>query len=150
MSKLYEAYTQLKKTDSKTIYLFKSGIFFIALNEDAELLSNLFDLKINNLTTTVVKAGFPCNSYEKYCKLFKTHNLTVKIVDMESFTKRNFKEYSQSQSLVEIIDKLNKVDPNNLSITEAYKFIEDLKEKVIKIWKEKEIYIQKYANSKTY
>ena len=130
MSKLYDAYTELKKQDKKTIYLFKSGIFFIALNEDAHLLSNLFALKLGNLNDTVVKAGFPRASYEKYFNLFKSHNLAVKVVDVDDSKAFQFKEYTQSQSIAEIIDDLNKVDTDNLSITEAYKFIEDLKAKV--------------------
>ena len=133
LSKLYDAYTELKKKDAKTIYLFKSGIFFISLNEDAHLLSNLFDLKIGNLNDTVVKAGFPCASYEKYSNLFKSHNLIVKVVDVDDSKSFNFKDYTQSQSMVELIDDINKIDVDNLSITEAYQFIEDLKRKVMEI-----------------
>ena len=133
MSKLYDAYVQLKKEDSKPIYLFKGGLFFIALNEDAQKLSSLFELKLTKLNQTVVKSGFPCESYEKYAKLFKSYNLPVKLVDIDNARKINFVEYSQSQSVIEIIDELNNVDPDNLSISEAYKFIENLKEKVLKI-----------------
>ena len=98
MSKLYNAYTQLKKQDSKTIYLFKSGIFFIALNEDAHLLSNLFELKLGKLNDSVVKAGFPCSSYDKYENMFKSRNLNVQIVNVEEQKYTKFKEYTKNKN----------------------------------------------------
>lgn len=45
MSKLYSLYEELKKEDCKTIYFFKSGIFYIALASDAVYISNKFNLK---------------------------------------------------------------------------------------------------------
>lgn len=36
MSKLYNSYLELKEKDSNFIYLFKNGVFFIALYEDAK------------------------------------------------------------------------------------------------------------------
>lgn len=76
-------YIELKQQNSKTIYLFKNGIFFIALNEDAYSLSNIFNFKISNFTPTIVKCGFPCSSFEKYEKLFNACNLEVKIIETE-------------------------------------------------------------------
>lgn len=35
MSKLYEVYKKLKNDYSDTVYLFRSGIFYIALDADA-------------------------------------------------------------------------------------------------------------------
>ena len=52
MSKLYERYNYLKRMEANgehTLYLFKSGIFFIFLQEDAKIASNLFHLKITQL-----------------------------------------------------------------------------------------------------
>lgn len=41
MSKLYNSYLELKEKNSNFIYLFKNGVFFIALDEDAIKLSNI-------------------------------------------------------------------------------------------------------------
>lgn len=49
MSKLYDKFSSLKNSNKDTLYLFKSGIFFIALNEDATKLSEIFGFKITNL-----------------------------------------------------------------------------------------------------
>ena len=133
MSKLYNTYRVLKKQDSQTIYLFKSGIFFLALDKDAYTLSNIFHFKLGNLTDTIVKCGFPCSSFDKYSNLFKAHNLGFKIIEVENNTAYNFNEYRQNQSIVELLECISSVDINNLSITEAYQWIEDVKNKVIHI-----------------
>lgn len=130
MSKLYNNYLALKKQDSKTIYLFKSGIFFLALDKDAYTLSDIFHFKLGNLTDTVVKCGFPCSSFDKYSNLFKIHNLDFKVIELENNTIYNFNEYKQNQSIVELLELISSVDVNNLSITEAYQWIEDIKNKV--------------------
>ena len=49
MSKLANLYKILKNKDSSTLYLLKSGIFYIALDEDALTLSDLFNFKLTDL-----------------------------------------------------------------------------------------------------
>ena len=46
MSKLFDIYKNLKQEDSKTLFLFKSGIFYIFLDEDAKIINNLLDLNL--------------------------------------------------------------------------------------------------------
>lgn len=133
MSKLYNTYLELKKQDSQTIYLFKSGIFFVSIDKDAITLSNIFNFKLGNLTDSVVKCSFPCSSLNKYSNLFKIHNLSTKIIDLNNDVLYKFSEYKQNQDIVELLEFINSVDINNLSITEAYKFIEDLKDIANKI-----------------
>ena len=70
MSKLYNTYLALKKQDSQTIYLFKSGIFFIAIDDDARTLSNAFDFKLSNLNNDILK----CHPQELSCKLMWQEN----------------------------------------------------------------------------
>ena len=66
MSRLYSIYESLKRKDNKTIYLFKSGVFYLALSDDAIYLSNKFNLKLTNLNDSIVKCGFPISSIDKY------------------------------------------------------------------------------------
>lgn len=125
MSKLIETYNVLKNEDSETLYLFKSGIFFIALLEDAKILERKFGFKLTNLNEKTVKCGFPTASLEKYSKLFINNGLKFKIIE-------NHKKYSPSDYLLNenantILEKINKVDIDNLSVSEAYSFIENLK-----------------------
>lgn len=133
MSKLYNTYLELKKQDEEIIYLFKSGIFFIALDNDAYTLSRIFNFKITNLTDTVVKCGFPCSSFNKYSKLFVLHHLKVKIIELDNKVIYQFKDYVQTTKITELLNDIKSVDINTLSIQEAYQFIENLKDKVNKI-----------------
>lgn len=126
MSKLYDIYENLKKKDKDTVYLFKSGIFYIALDSDARKLSNIFNFKLSNLNDSVIKCGFPSNSLNKYLNLFRMHNIPVEII--EDNTIYSLKEYSQSSNLQNIISYIKKADIENFSISESYSFIEKLKE----------------------
>lgn len=133
MSKLYNTYIELKKENPETIYLFKSGIFFLAIDDDAYVLSKIFNLKIGKLTNNVVKCGFPCSSLNKYTTLFKAHNLHIKIIETNKNIIYSFTEYLQDRSIIELLELINSVDINNLSILEAYSFIENLKNRVYDI-----------------
>lgn len=126
MSKLYNIYENLKKKNENTIYLFKSGIFYIALDNDAKKLSNLFNFKLSNLNDSILKCGFPSNSLDKYLGLFKIHNLPVEII--EDNTIYSLKEYTQNSNLQDIITYIKKADIESFSISEAYSFIEKLQE----------------------
>ena len=126
MSKLYDIYENLKKKDKDTVYLFKSGIFYIDLDNDARKLSNIFNFKLSNLNDSVIKCGFPSNSLNKYLNLFRMHNIPVELI--EDNTIYSLKEYSQSSNLQNIISYIKKADIESFSISEAYSFIEKLKE----------------------
>ena len=62
MSKLFKEFEKRKQENQNKLYLFKSGIFYISLNEDAKKLSELFNFKITQLNDTVKKAGFPAKN----------------------------------------------------------------------------------------
>ena len=81
MSKLYERYLKLKKQDSSVLYLFKNGIFYIFLEEDAKKMSSLLNLKLTNLNESVLKCGFPVNNLAKYSSLIQSNGYQVHIVE---------------------------------------------------------------------
>lgn len=130
MSKLYNTYLELKKQNKETIYLFKSGIFYIALADDATTLSNLFKFKLSNLTDTIIKCGFPCSSINKYLNLFKTYNLKIKIIESEKNTILSLTEFQLNENIEDLLKFINNININDLSITQAYQILEELKEKV--------------------
>lgn len=133
MSKLFNIYLNEKKNNENIILLFKSGIFYIAIDKDATVLSQLLDLKLTNLNDTVKKCGFPCSSLNKYLKLFELHNLNVKLIEIDKNISYTIPEYTENKLIQDLLEQINNVNVDNLSISEAYKFIEDLKEKVINI-----------------
>ena len=49
MSKLYKKYNELKSTNNNQLYLFKSGMFLIFLDNDAKLVSKELNLKLTKL-----------------------------------------------------------------------------------------------------
>lgn len=133
MSKLYSLYKNLKEKDSKIIYLFKSGIFYIALSDDAIYLSNRFNFKLTKLNDSVVKCGFPISSVDKYIKTFTNENVNFKIIDTSSNKIYLPQDFILNSDISNIINKIISVDTKQLSISEAYQFIEDLKEQTDKL-----------------
>lgn len=129
MSKLYNLYQNLKNENNEIIYLFKSGIFYIALSDDAIFLSNKFNLKLTNLNNCIVKCGFPISSEEKYINLLKANNIDFKLIDISSNTIYSLKEYELNSNILDLITLINSVDCEHLSISEAYHFIDTIKEK---------------------
>ena len=117
MSKLYSKYLSLKKENDSTIYLFKSGIFYLFIEDDAKTMSPLLQLKLSNLSPTVFKCGFPVTSLEKYLPLLEKIGKKVEIVDLEKNLVLPPKEF---------ILYLSSQDSNTLSIKEAYEFIDEI------------------------
>ena len=54
MSKLYNKYLELKSKDDTYLYLFKSGMFYIFLDEDAKIVSEKLNLKLTNFNDSVL------------------------------------------------------------------------------------------------
>ena len=75
MSKLYDAYKYCKKNNNeeRTLFLFKAGIFYLFLDEDAKIASNILNLKLTYLNDTVLKCGFPTSALNKYSILLAHH-----------------------------------------------------------------------------
>ena len=100
--------------DKKKIYLFKSGIFYIALSKDAEFLSKKYSLNLTRFNDEVKKCGFPIKSLSKYLKIFDNDNVKYEIV----------KEPSKD----EIIKVLEKVNIDDISPLESLNILNKLKE----------------------
>ncbi len=124
MSKLVETYSKLKEDNPNTILLFKQGIFFIVLADDAQKLSNSFGFKLTYLNSETLKCGFPCSNIDKYLNKFNNMNLEIRIIDSNTLYRPN--EYS-------INNNIKKINVDTLSISESYEFIEELQKEVNKI-----------------
>lgn len=134
MSKLLTTYTNLKKQDNETFYLFKIGLFYNFINEDASTMSNLLHLKITNLSPAIIKCGFPNNSFDKYMKILLSLPYKIKIIDsLENNTLFELKNFETNKKIKEFIFKISEIDVNNISITEAYSLLEDLQEEAQKL-----------------
>lgn len=127
MSKLSKIYQIFKKQDEDTVYMFKLGIFYIFLDTDAIKIGNLLNLKITQLNNEIVKCGFPVSAYDKYSNLLKLNNVKFNVID-------NINDVTDNTNFKKFLSKIRKVDVNHLSVSEAYKFIEDIKEESMKIY----------------
>ena len=129
MSKLYEKYKTLKQEKSSQIlYLFRYGIFFIFLEDDARLVSQALGLKLGKLNDTVVKCGFPINSLDKYTVLLKNMGYTIEIIDNHTTSCFSSTNYLQNEQLEKLMQDVIKVDINTLSVREAYELLHKIQQ----------------------
>lgn len=115
---MYDKYLSLKNNDSSKIYMFKSGIFYIFLEDDAIDINKLVGLKITSFGNKIIKCGFPINSYDKYMNIFNRLNLNIEeVLDNEV----------SCENIDYILNRLKKIDINSLSPMEAFEIIKELK-----------------------
>lgn len=117
MSRLYKRYKNLKNKED-IIYLFKVGMFYVILDDDAKIISKLLNLKLIPLNNEVNKCGFPINSLEKYEKILKENKVKYKIIE----------DYEENKDLNKFINKIKKYDIDNITGIKALELISELKE----------------------
>lgn len=133
MSKLVNCYKNLKSNDSSSLYLFKSGVFYIFLDEDAKIISNLLHLKLTNLNSEIQKCGFPANSLEKYLALLKLIPYEVKIIDNTDSVSYTPKQFSINKEILDFLSDISILNVETLSVSQAFNFLSSIKEKAIKL-----------------
>lgn len=121
MSKLYLEYLNRKNIDSNKYYLFKSGMFYIFLDEDAKKINQITPLNITNLNNEIVKCGFPENSFDKYLNIFNNLGLDVEVID-HSLSKNKSKDNSQK-----VINHIKKLKIDTLTSVKALNILSELK-----------------------
>ena len=117
MSKLYNRYKTLKNKKN-IIYIFKVGMFYVILDDDAKILSELLNLKLIPLNSEVNKCGFPINSLKKYVKILKDNKIKYKIIE----------DYEENKDLNQFLNKIKKYDIDNMTGIKALELIYELKE----------------------
>lgn len=121
MSKLLNQYIELKKKDNEKIYIFKVGIFYNILNEDARIVSNKIGLKLTDLSPEIVKCGFPISKLEKYTHLLESHNLKFEVIS-------NLTPSNQYTSYESIIKKIKNIDLDNTTCKEAFDILYNIQQ----------------------
>ena len=117
MSKLYNRYKTLKNKED-IVYIFKVGMFYVILDDDAKILSKLLNLKLIPLNSEVNKCGFPINSLKKYEKILKDNKIKYKIIE----------DYEENKDLNQFLNKIKKYDIDNMTGIKALELIYELKE----------------------
>ena len=120
MSKLYSKYLEQKALNPNILYLFKSGIFYMALNDDANRLSDALSLRVTNITDKIYKCCFPVSKSDYYFKTLESLNINYKIIDPSQNVVLNYAEYKDNEKFNSIITNLIKLDLNKTSFQDAY------------------------------
>lgn len=120
MSKLYSKYLEQKALNPNILYLFKSGIFYMALNDDANRLSDALSLRVTNITDKIYKCCFPVSKSDFYFKTLESLNIDYKIIDPSQNVVLNYAEYKDNEKFNSIITNLIKLDLNKTSFQDAY------------------------------
>lgn len=123
MSKLQKLYDELKEKDSNKIYIFKVGIFYNILNEDARVVSNKIGLKLTDLGPDIIKCGFPIAKLEKYKHLLSSQGLDFEVVPNQASSNQNV-------SYDSIINKIKNIDMNNTTFKEAFDILYNIQQKL--------------------
>lgn len=121
MSKLYNKYLELKESNNNSFYLFKAGMFYIFLDDDAKVISQKLNLKLTNFNDTILKCGFPVQSLTKYTDVLKENNIDYKIIDGEIITSK--KQYIENQNIQNYLEQIKKTDINKLTPIKAFELI---------------------------
>lgn len=128
MGKFSEIYKMLKKEDSQKIYLFKMGIFYNFMNEDASQINKLLGLQITPFGDDI-KCGFPANNLNKYIMLLDNHNVNYKIIDNDVDAK-NKKDYLHDIACINVIKEIEKINLNNITPIQAYEKLYEFQNKI--------------------
>ncbi len=123
MSKLLKQYEDLKKKNSEKIYIFKVGIFYNILNEDARIVSNAIGLKLTDLGPDIIKCGFPIAKLEKYTQLLKSKGLKFEIVSTLAPSNQNI-------SYDSIIKQIKNINLDNTTCKEAFDILYNIQQKL--------------------
>lgn len=129
MNKIYNQYVKLKEKDSKKVYLFKSGIFYISIDQDALVLSKICGFKLVNFNEKVKKCGFPVSQLAKYISILESNNVNFEIVDNFCVV-GDLSEYIDSIVISEVIDTIATIDFNDISFKESFEILYKLNTKI--------------------
>lgn len=129
MSKILKQYKELKEKDASSIYIFRIGIFYNILNEDAKIINEKLGLKITSLSPEIIKCGFPISSLEKYTR--KLDNLQLKYMVIDDLPKdTNIVDYSNNIEIKKILKKIIEIDMNNTTFQQSFNILLDIQKKL--------------------
>lgn len=135
-SKLYKTYITLKIKNPYNKYLFKSGIFYIFLDEDAKELHKILNLKLSQLNSQIVKCGFPVKSITKYMRILKENGYSIEIIDFEKKSILNYTTLMENNKIAKLLEQIANTDVDSLSISKSFDLLKNFKQESEKILKQ--------------
>lgn len=134
MSKLYKSYEKLKEKEPEKMYIMKSGMFYICLDEDAKKLSEIFGFKITKLNENVIKSGFPTTRLSYYIEQLAKRKIPFEIVDNDYSKIENYEDYMNNNKIKNIVKTIKDIDLDNISFRESYEILTNIKNELEKIY----------------
>ena len=135
MSKLLKQYENLKKENKDTIYLFRVGIFYNIINQDAKIVNEQLGLKITDLVPNIYKCGFTVNQLEKYKRIFEEKKINYTVIDNFSNSSITTNDYLNNIELKKVVNKILEIDFNNTTFQQSFNLLLDIQEKLKNIYK---------------
>ena len=129
MSKLMKQYNELKKEDASSIYLFRVGIFYNIINEDAKIINEKLGLKLTDLGPNISKFGFPISQLDKYIILLNKMKIKYKIIDNLP-NNSNINDYMKNIEIKKILNKITTTDMDNITFHQAFDILLDIQTKL--------------------
>lgn len=133
MSKLLNQYHELKKNDASSIYLFRVGIFYNILNEDAKIVNEKLGLKITDLGPSIFKCGFPISQLDKYIILLNKMEIKYKVID--NLSNSNVNDYMNNIEIKKILKRITEIDMNNTTFQQSFNILLNIQNKLKEIYK---------------
>lgn len=121
MGRLYLKYLKKKEENSNKYYLFKSGIFYIFIGDDAINISKIVPFNLTKFGKDIYKCGFPENSFDKYMMVFNNLGLNIEVVD-------NIDGNKDMEDM--IIKRIREIDIDKITPIRAINILSELKEKL--------------------
>lgn len=84
-------YIEYKRDFKEYVIIIKSGSFYTCLNDDAIVMNNIFNYKINE-STNFVKIGFPINSLNKVLNKLDNLSINYLVIDKDIINKQKNKQ----------------------------------------------------------
>ena len=117
--KIYSLYEKMKGEDNSKFYLFRVGIFYMFLDDDAYYISKITNLKLY-YDGLVYKCYFSINELKDYLLLFKYECINVELID------NIYDDITSKYN--DIFMVINNIDVNKICSRNALKVIYELKE----------------------
>ncbi|MBP3920074.1 MAG: hypothetical protein J6D28_00745 [Bacilli bacterium] len=100
---LNDKYTFYKLNYFKYIILIKSGNFYITLDNDALIVSNIFNYKIKD-SSSVIRTGFPLDSLNKVVSKLEDLSINYLVIDSDIVSEQSFDSNQYDTYLMNIQD----------------------------------------------
>ena len=110
-------------------------MFYIFIDEDATKISEIFGFKLVKLNDKINKCGFPSSRLDYYIDKMQTRGIKFKIIDEDYSKIENYADYMNNNKLKEIVNKIIKINLDEISFRQAYEILEDVKLEIMEIYK---------------